>query len=88
MTDSGNRYGNAPLGKSVEEIEQESGNLENSPVQGEQVRDQEGVAVPAIVNGNASSIPAIVNVDRLTEGGSGADDGTAPTNRDSSEGTV
>lgn len=83
MTDSGNRYGNEPLGKSVEEIEENSSNRVNSPVEGEQRRDEEGVAIPAIVNGNASSVPAIVNADQLVEDGSGRDDGTETNARDS-----
>lgn len=85
MTD--NRYGDAPLGKSVEEVEQDSSNRVNSSVEGERVQGEEG-ALPAIVNGNASSVPAIVNPRGLLEDGGGADDGTARTGRDSSDGTV
>lgn len=88
MTGSDNRYGDAPLGKSVEEIQQESGNRVNSPVEGEQIRDQDAAALPAIVNGNGSSIPAVVNPGGLMEGGSGPNDGTQQPSRDSSEGTV
>ena len=36
-----NRYGDAPLGKSVEEVQDETGNRVNSPVEGEVVRDGE-----------------------------------------------
>lgn len=85
MTD--NRYGDAPLGRSVEEIEQESGNLQNSPVPGEMVRDDDAAALPAIVNSNQSASPAVVNTANLMEGGGGADDGTARTNRDGGEET-
>lgn len=88
MTDSGNRYGSEPLGKSVEEIQEEGGNLVNSPVEGERMRDEEGVAIPAIVNGNASSVPAIVNADLLVEGGGGPNDGTDPNSRDSQDNGV
>ncbi|MBB5232677.1 hypothetical protein [Deinococcus budaensis] len=84
---TGNRYGDAPLGKSVEEVEQDSSNRVNSPVEGEQLQDEAG-ALPAIVNGNASSVPAIVNPRGLMEDGSGADDGTARSGQDSSEGTA
>lgn len=85
MTD--NRYGDAPLGRSVEEIEQEGGNLQNSSVPGEAVRDRDAAAIPAIVNGNQTGVPAMLNVDNLVEGGGGADDGTARTNRDGGEET-
>lgn len=84
---TGNRYGDAPLGKSVEEVEQDSSNRVNSPVEGEQVQGEAG-ALPAIVNGNASSVPAIVNPRGLLEEGSGADDGTARSGPDSSGGTA
>lgn len=61
MTDNSNRYGDAPLGKSVEEIEQESGNLVNPPAGGEAVRDDmdaAGLAVPVIPTGVASGMGA------------------------------
>lgn len=57
MTDNSNRYGDAPLGKSVEEVEQESGNLINPPVEGEAMRagqDAADMIVPAIPTGIAS----------------------------------
>ncbi|GMA13750.1 hypothetical protein E5F05_15325 [Deinococcus metallilatus] len=96
MTDSDHRYGDAPLGKSVEEIEQDSGNLVNSPVEGEEVRDgggPDGLLVPPILSGPSGTgmIPAIIDggrVIREAEDGSGADDGTDHPGRDSSEGTV
>lgn len=77
MTDSSNRYGDQPLGKSVEEIEREGGNLENSPVQGEDLRRDDGLVVPAVVGGITSGAPAaVVGAGLLTDRG-GADDGTA-----------
>ncbi|MBZ9714025.1 hypothetical protein [Deinococcus multiflagellatus] len=81
-----NRYGDAPLGKSVEEIEQEGGNLINDPRPGEARRDDDlaGV-VPAVVNGTTSAVPAVVRPGALVEGGSGADDGRTREGRDSSE---
>jgi len=88
MTDDRNRYGDAPLGRSVEEVEQESGNLENSPVEGEQRRSHDEAAVPAIANSNTSAVPAVLNPDGLSEEGSRADDGTARTGRGGGEGTA
>ncbi|WP_412026640.1 hypothetical protein [Deinococcus yunweiensis] len=87
MTDNSNRYGSEPLGKSVEEIEQESGNRVNSPLEGEAVRDREDqtLVVPAVVNGNTSGVPGVLNPGGLVERGSGADDGTTRERRDSSE---
>lgn len=89
MTDDrhNNRYGDTPLGKSVEEVEQESGNLENPAAEGERVQGEAG-ALPAIVNSNTSAVPAVLNPEGLHEEGSGADDGTARTSRDNSEGTA
>lgn len=81
-----NRYGNEPLGKSVEEVEAESSNTVNSPVEGEVMRARQDTVVPAVVNANTSGTPAVVvNPAGLIEGGSGPDDGTARPNRDSSE---
>lgn len=88
MTDQSNRYGQEPLGKSVEEVEQESSNAVNSPVSGEEVRHEQdrALVVPAVVNSNTSGIPALINPDALTDGdGSGADDRRTRENRDSSE---
>lgn len=97
MTDNSNRYGNEPLGKSVEEVEQAAGNVVNSPVEGEQRRDHDETFVPAIANSNATGVPAIVGG---TAGGiaavlhtnlvadaddNSATDGTTRENRDSSE---
>ncbi|MFK7601058.1 hypothetical protein ACI3L1_02465 [Deinococcus sp. SM5_A1] len=67
MTDSPDRYGSKPLGKSVEEIKGEEGNCVNSPVPGEQIRhDEEAVAViPAISNSNTSTNPGVVAPDTL-----------------------
>ncbi|MBB6015997.1 hypothetical protein ACFP9V_11360 [Deinococcus radiopugnans] len=81
MTD--NRYGDKPLGKSVEEVESETGNRVNSPLPGEARRDLEvdAAIVPAIVGGGGEStgaVPAIINSDALVEGGSGPDDRQAP----------
>ncbi|NTY00404.1 hypothetical protein [Deinococcus sp. JMULE3] len=83
MTD--NRYGDAPLGKSVEEIQQESGNVVNSPATGEARRAEEAPVVPALVTGTGSGVIAAVRPDALIEPGSGADDGRDHQNRDSSE---
>lgn len=88
MTDQPNRYGQEPLGKSVEEVEQESGNAVNSPAGGEEVRHEQdrALVVPAVVNSNTSGIPALLNPDALTDGdGSGADDGRRREPRDRSE---
>ncbi|MBZ9751331.1 hypothetical protein GO986_08040 [Deinococcus sp. HMF7620] len=84
MTDDA-RYGAAPLGKSVEEIEQESGNLTNDPREGEAVRRAEAAVVPAVVNGTTSGVPAVIRPDVLIDQSGGADDGRTVTNRDSSE---
>ncbi|MFC4424634.1 hypothetical protein [Deinococcus navajonensis] len=68
MTDSSNRYGDQPLGKSVEEVEREGGNLTNSPVPGELHRDEDAPVVPAVIGGNASGVPGIaVNPVVLTD---------------------
>ncbi|MEW6421372.1 MAG: hypothetical protein AB1511_06565 [Deinococcota bacterium] len=96
MTDRDHRYGEQPLGKSVEEVEAEGGNRLNSPVPGEQVREDElgaGLVVPPVLSGPSGTamIPAVMDGERLTEradDGSGPDDGNTPKNRDSSEGTV
>lgn len=76
-----NRYGDEPLGKSVEEIERESGNLVNSPVEGETMRQREtaeALVVPAIPNANQTGTPAVaVHPGALMDTGSGADDGRA-----------
>lgn len=85
---TGNRYGDAPLGRSVEEVEQESGNLENSPVQGEETGPDEITALPATANANTSAVPAVLYPDHMEERGNTPDDGTARPNRDSSEETV
>ncbi len=62
MTDSSDRYGSKPLGKSVEEIEAGESNRVNPSVPGEQVRhDQEEVAmIPAVSNSNTSTNPGVV----------------------------
>lgn len=76
-----NRYGDEPLGKSVEQVQRESGNLVNSPVEGEVRREQEDaemLVVPAVPNANQTGTPAVaVNPGALVEPGSGADDGRA-----------
>ncbi|ANE43778.1 hypothetical protein [Deinococcus puniceus] len=98
MTDNSNRYGNEPLGKSVEEIEQDAGNRVNSAVEGEERRDNDETFVPAIANGNASSVPGIVggtaggvpailhtNLLAGVDGNDSTHDGRTRENRDSSE---
>lgn len=87
MTD--NKYGDQPLGKSVEEVEAEAG---NPKAPGEVVRAEEDAAViPAIVNANTSGTPgAVVNVDALMDQGGGPDNRVANNqpareNSDSSE---
>ena len=80
-----NRYGSEPLGKSVEEIEDNSANRVNSPVEGEQRRAQDTAGVPAAIPGNGSGVPVVVNPGALIEPGSGAQDGTSPASRDSAE---
>ncbi|GGM13081.1 hypothetical protein [Deinococcus aerophilus] len=87
MTDSSNRYGNDPLGKSVEEVENDSGNRVNSSVEGERVRhDHDGAAVlPTVVNGTTSGVvPAILNSDELVDDG-GAHDDARRRNTETSE---
>lgn len=83
---SENRYGDAPLGKSVEQIEHESANRVNSPVEGEVRRADETAVLPAVVNSNTTAVPAVLNPDALVEGGGGADDGTARPSRGTAEG--
>ncbi|WP_019588677.1 hypothetical protein [Deinococcus apachensis] len=90
MTDSDNRYGDAPLGRSVEEVEQDGGNRVNSPVPGEQVRDDDmlaGVPVPPVLSGPAGTgmIPAVTDGSRVTDRSGDAEGGSARENRDSSE---
>ncbi|MDV6375646.1 hypothetical protein [Deinococcus arenicola] len=87
MTD--NRYGDQPLGKSVEEVEREEGNRVNSSVPGELQRDAEmhAAIIPAVVGGGTGGsvgFPAVLDPDGLIEDGSGADDGTAASERGSS----
>jgi hypothetical protein len=76
MTD--NRYGDTPLGKSVEEVEGEAGNRVNSSLPGEARRDLEADAafVPAVVGGGHSTGAALVVSDPavLVEGGSRPDE--------------
>ncbi|RJF73434.1 hypothetical protein D3875_19700 [Deinococcus cavernae] len=84
MTD--NRYGNTPLGKSVEEVQDEAGNRINSPVEGEAVRANDEKLIPAVVNSNASGTPVgVLHPEALVEAGGSGDDGSARTNRDSSQ---
>lgn len=96
MTDSPNRYGDAPLGKSVEEIEQDAGNRVNDSTPGEDARrDTDGAAVlPAVANGTTSGVPAVLNPTGLAAGLAATDamdrentatGGGARENRDSSE---
>ena len=65
MTDSSGRYGDKPLGKSVEEVEAQEGNRVNSPVPGEAVRQDEPVIVPAVSNSNLSTNPGVLSPDSL-----------------------
>ncbi|WP_102127821.1 hypothetical protein [Deinococcus planocerae] len=94
MTDNENRYGDAPLGRSVEEVEGDAGNRVNSAVPGEQVRDDDmlaGVPAAPVLSGPAGTavIPGVVDVNRVTDANTGgAEDGTARENRDSSEGSA
>ncbi|CAM4452400.1 hypothetical protein [Deinococcus marmoris] len=61
MTDSSDRYGSEPLGKSVEEVESEAGNRVNPSVPGEQVRHDEEVAmIPAVSNSNINTNPGVI----------------------------
>lgn len=88
MTDRDNRYGDAPLGRSVEQIEGDVGNRVNPAVPGEQVRDEEmleGVPIPPVLSGPSGTamIPATPDGGRVTEGDGGtAADGTGRTTRD------
>lgn len=66
MTDPDNRYGDAPLGRSVEEVEQEGGNLVNPPGPGEDRGDDE-VALPSVANANASAVPAVLDPTGMRE---------------------
>ncbi|WP_084050840.1 hypothetical protein [Deinococcus hopiensis] len=64
MSDTDHRYGDAPLGKSVEEIEREGGNLVNSPVPGEN-RGDDGVlpvVIPPAVAGTGVGAPLVGGV--------------------------
>lgn len=82
MTD--NRYGDKPLGKSVEEVESEAGNRTNSSLPGEARRDlaDEADFIPVVVSGGtggSAGFPAVVNPDALIEKGSGPVDPTNET---------
>ena len=103
MTNSdeqGGSIGSGIVGKSVEEIEAESGNAHNSPVAGEQRRDDQARAVPAVPLGVAGGgvggagtfgtgqvvpIPAIAAVEGLVDHSGEAADGRTGVQRDSSE---
>ncbi|GAA0507375.1 hypothetical protein [Deinococcus depolymerans] len=75
-----------PLGRSVEAVEREGGNLINDPREGEALRRDQGPAViPAVTNANTTGVIAAVAPADLIEPGSGPDDGTSTVNRDSSE---
>ncbi|MFC5850171.1 hypothetical protein [Deinococcus petrolearius] len=85
MTDNSNRYGDGPLGKSVEEVEQESANVVNSPVEGEVRRAGDETFVPVIANGNATGVPGgVFNGSAMVDRTGTADDGTSRT-RDTGE---
>ncbi|WP_102127820.1 hypothetical protein [Deinococcus planocerae] len=81
MTDSENRYGDTPLGRSVEEVEQEGGNLKNPPATSGELWDNDQIALPAVANANTTAVPAVLDPD-ITP------DGTVPGERDSGGGTV
>ena len=88
----------AIVGKSVEEIEQESGNRVNSPVQGEQRHDAVGsVLIPGLatggmtgaggtgsVNGMGAGLPGVVS-GLVTREEVGPTDGRGDKDKDSSE---
>jgi hypothetical protein len=82
----------AVVGKSVEEIEQESGNRVNSSVQGEHRGDVGGpVLVPGAVAGGAGTVtglgaglPGVVGA-QLTREEVGPSDGRGDRDKDSSE---
>lgn len=85
----------SPLGKSVEEVEQDSSNRVNSPVSSEERRDEDGIGiVPAVApiggvagTGVTSGVPAaIINPGGMVDADqAGADDGRNNVDRDSSE---
>ena len=87
MTDNSNRYGSEPLGKSDEEVEQESGTRVDSPVGGEAARRDDSVILPAVVNGTTAGVAALINPHGLIErDGDGTRDGsTTRQNSESSE---
>lgn len=85
----------SPLGKSVEEVEQDSSNRVNSPVSSEDRRDDDGVGIlPAVApvggvagTGITSGVPAaIINPGGMVDADqAGANDGHNNKDRDSSE---
>ena len=88
MTD--NKYGDAPLGRSIEDIEDESGNRENSSVQREDVGSHGGMTaaiIPIPAGPSGGAVPAVIanpeRVDGRSE--SGAADGQGGKQRDTSE---
>lgn len=83
MTDK--LHDTTPLGRSVEDIERESGNLVNDSREGESLRRDETAVIPAVANANTTGMIAAVAPTDLIEKGSGPDDGTGTVNRDSSE---
>ncbi|GAA5436265.1 hypothetical protein ACMT4L_06785 [Deinococcus sp. A31D244] len=83
MTDK--LHDTTPLGRSVEDIERESGNLINDSREGESLRRDETAVIPAVANANTTGMIAAVAPADLIEKGSGPDDGTGTVNRDSSE---
>lgn len=68
MTDNENRYGDTPLGRSVEEVEQESGNVESSPAESGELWNNDEVALPAVANSNMSAVPAVLDPDVTPDG--------------------
>ncbi|BDP41231.1 hypothetical protein DAETH_12000 [Deinococcus aetherius] len=68
MTDSENRYGDTPLGRSVEEVEREGGNLENPPAADGELWQGDEIALPAVANANTSAVPAVLDPDVTPDG--------------------
>ncbi|ADV66957.1 hypothetical protein [Deinococcus maricopensis] len=88
---SDNRYGDAPLGRSVEDVEQDNENLVNSSLQGEDVRSRDdglpAAVIPIPSGPSGSAVPAVIaNPDRLDgRGDAGPNDGRGGKQTDTSE---
>lgn len=82
MTGNDNRYGNQPLGKSVEEVEQEIGATQTPPDQA--APDAVVIPAPVVVGGTVGSgVAAVVNPAALVDDSGQAV--TPETHRDTSE---